>query len=344
MSTNRFVSGLLSVGLAANGLAMIVEPRRWYWTIPGVPETGAFNPQFIRDIGAAFLVSAIGVGWHAIASGPTSRSSTRAPILMAALFLMMHAIVHVSDLLAGREDAHHLSEDALTIFLPALVALGLAFAPRPKRSRRSPRVDTAQKGVLARLTAPALAKFEDDFGYDTTYLRDVVRISPRGFLRFGLFTLFANHREDTPADAWFAAKLVAAMREDCGPCTQLVVTMAERAYGANQEGDAPVSAKTLRAILEGDEDGMSPSASLAYRFANAVLDRDLVRADSLRQEIVHTWGERALVTLSFAIASSRVYPTMKYALGHGRACSRVTVGQDIVAVHASPVFSPSESH
>ena len=32
------------------------------------------------------------------------------------------------------------------------------------------------------------------------------------------------------------------------------------------------------------------------------------------------------LALAFALASSRVYPTVKYALGHGKACTRLTVG------------------
>ena len=38
------------------------------------------------------------------------------------------------------------------------------------------------------------------------------------------------------------------------------------------------------------------------------------------------FGKRGLVSLAFAMTASRLYPTLKYALGHGRACTRVTVG------------------
>ena len=37
-------------------------------------------------------------------------------------------------------------------------------------------------------------------------------------------------------------------------------------------------------------------------------------------------GRRALVSLAFAIYTARMYPTIKYALGHGKACTRVVVG------------------
>jgi hypothetical protein len=32
------------------------------------------------------------------------------------------------------------------------------------------------------------------------------------------------------------------------------------------------------------------------------------------------------VSLAFAITAARIYPTVKYALGHGKACMRVVVG------------------
>jgi hypothetical protein len=47
---------------------------------------------------------------------------------------------------------------------------------------------------------------------------------------------------------------------------------------------------------------------------------------------VKRWGPRALLSLAFAITASRVFPTIKYALGHGKACQRVTVAGEHVAV------------
>jgi hypothetical protein len=96
------------------------------------------------------------------------------------------------------------------------------------------------------------------------------------------------------------------MAEDCGPCTQLVVTMAER------EG---VSPHTLRAILAGDRAALPPD-TLGFRFARAVLERDVAEADRLRSEVVSRWGRKALVTLALTIAASRV------SLGEVRARTR----------------------
>jgi hypothetical protein len=59
------------------------------------------------------------------------------------------------------------------------------------------------------------------------------------------------------------------------------------------------------------------------------------RADPLRDEILRRWGEKALVAISMAITTARIYPTLKYALGYGKACSRI-----VVAGEAAPVVHP----
>ena len=53
--------------------------------------------------------------------------------------------------------------------------------------------------------------------------------------------------------------------------------------------------------------------------------RGMETADPLRDEIVRRWGEKGLLAVSLAITTGRMYPTVKYALGYGKACSRVTV-------------------
>ena len=179
----------------------------------------------------------------------------------------------------------------------------------------------ALRRLVIALTERRLAAFERAFAYDASYLREVVHASPPAFVRFSLFTAFAATREELPADAWFGAKLAATLHEDCGPCTQLVVRMAEQ---------AGVDANVLRALLRRDAASLGDlPAALSFRFAETVMARDTIAADALREVLRTLYGDRGVVALSFAIASSRVYPTVKYALGHGRACERVVVKGEI---------------
>ena len=325
----RAINVLLAVGLAANGLFMLAAPTSWYEVVPGVSATGPFNPHFVRDIGCAFLVAGAGFAWNAI-----DRRRGWPAALAGAVFLSFHALVHLWDLLAGREHAHHFAGDLPLIFFPAVLALWVARPPKEDDARKASRPRASGgRGLVARLVEPKLAAFEREWGYDTSYLRHIARTSGPGFFRFFLFSVFAQHREETPADAWFAAKLAAVIREDCGPCTQLVVRMAEQ---------NAVPAPTLRALMIGDEQAMSADAALAFAFTNAVLDRDVAQTERLQAEVVARWSERSLVTLAFAIAGARVYPTLKYALGYGKACSRVKIGDSDMPVVALSVARPAK--
>lgn len=49
----------LGLGLAANGLFMLISPANWYFAVPGVTTTGPFNQHFLGDIGLIFLLVAV---------------------------------------------------------------------------------------------------------------------------------------------------------------------------------------------------------------------------------------------------------------------------------------------
>lgn len=165
-----------------------------------------------------------------------------------------------------------------------------------------------------------LTAFGDAFDYDTGYMQELVDVDLAAGLAVSRLSAAAAYRADAPAAAWFAAKLVAGMSEDCGPCVQLGVRMAER---------AGVSVSDLRAIISGDVARMSADASLGYRFAKALLASDAL--DDLRAEIVTRWGRKALGAISIGIVTTRTFPALKYALGYGQACQSVEIGGDMIA-------------
>jgi hypothetical protein len=169
------------------------------------------------------------------------------------------------------------------------------------------------RALLDRL---AIRPFERAFDYDASYMREVLAASPVTFLKFSMLSGLVPRRA-APAAALAAAGIAATLREDCGPCTQIGVDIAER---------SGVPEATLKGILAGDVAAMGETAALAWRFAHASIDRDMETADPLRDEIVRRWGDKALVAISLSIVTGRLYPTLKYALGHGKACSKVVVG------------------
>lgn len=182
--------------------------------------------------------------------------------------------------------------------------------------------------MLKWLIKNRLNAFERRFGYDVTYARELLATDTRAFLHYARVAGLSSYRRDVPADVYYAAKLTAVVAEDCGPCSQLVVAMAL--------GDG-VDPRTIAAVVEGNEEEnqenndavLAEPARLGVRFARAVLAHDPA-ADELRETIARRWGPRAVVSLAFAITASRLFPTLKYALGHGKACQRVDVAGELV--------------
>ena len=179
------------------------------------------------------------------------------------------------------------------------------------------------KAVFTRM----IDRFERQWRYDAGYMRHILAGSPASFAKFSVLPFLVD-RKAAPAEALAAAGIVGTLAEDCGPCTQISVDMAA-ASGARPE--------VLRAILAGDEAAMGEDAALAWRFARASLARDMDVTDPLREEVVRRWGDRGLVALSLALMTARMYPTVKYALGYGKACSKVVVAGEDAPVARLPI-------
>lgn len=176
------------------------------------------------------------------------------------------------------------------------------------------------KALLRRMTD----RFGRRYDYDVSYMHALLDTDVKAFLAFSKIQPFSSYRQ-APPEALVATGIVGTMGEDCGPCTQIVVSMAE------EQGVSPA---VIRAVLAGDLEGMGETASLAYRFCKASLARDMEAADPLRDEILARWGDKALVSISLGLAAARVYPTVKYAMGYGKTCSRIVVAGESQKVAA----------
>lgn len=177
--------------------------------------------------------------------------------------------------------------------------------------------------MLTWLMRAAVRRMEKRYDYDAAYLHDLLSAGPRALTAFLGVQKLARYREGAPSEALAAAGLVATLAEDCGSCVQIGVRIAQ------EQGVSPA---VLRGVLTGDAGLMGADAGLAYGFAQASLARDLERADPLRDEVLRRWGPRGLAALALAMASARVYPTVKYAMGHGKTCSQVRVDGEAVRV------------
>ena len=170
-----------------------------------------------------------------------------------------------------------------------------------------------------------IRRFERRYDYDATYMHAILEASIPAFVKFALAQTMSAHREGVSPDALFAARIAAVRFEDCGPCAQLVVNMAL---------EAGVEPAMVRAIVARDVRRLSADASLGLRLADAVLAHE--STDDARANVVARFGEKGLITLAYAIAATRIYPTLKRALGHAHTCERLRVeGEYVIAARAA---------
>jgi hypothetical protein len=116
--------GIFGVANLANGAWMLGAPADWYERLPAaVPDTGPFNAHFVRDVGSAFAV--MGCALLAAAVRPALRVAALAGV---SLFYVLHALVHVTDTVAGRLPASHWAIDAPGVYVPAVLMLVTTWA------------------------------------------------------------------------------------------------------------------------------------------------------------------------------------------------------------------------
>jgi len=113
------IFGLLSL---VNGAWMLLFPLSWYTDLPAaVPNTGPFNPHFVRDLGVVFLIAAFAFGWSAL-----NIDRSRPVHLALAAFFTGHALIHLADIVVGRLPHSHWRIDLPGVFVPALLMIVLA--------------------------------------------------------------------------------------------------------------------------------------------------------------------------------------------------------------------------
>jgi hypothetical protein len=115
----RLIAAILAIPTLLNGSVMFAAGSHWYNTVPGVTDTGPFNPHFVQDIGLAFLVAGLALGARAW------RPRYWPAAVAGAGFLAAHALLHLA-LIAGGH-SHHAAFDFVGIVVPSAIALYSAF-------------------------------------------------------------------------------------------------------------------------------------------------------------------------------------------------------------------------
>ena len=114
-------------------------------------------------------------------------------------------------------------------------------------------------------------------------------------------------------DYW-VAKLAAMQVEDCGDCLQLNVRMA-------LEGGFPKP--LVEAVLSGGRT-LPEMLKDVYDYAKHVAANNIIDFE-LMDRITDRYDKGALLELGLCVATAKVFPTIKRALGYTKSCSLVEI-------------------
>lgn len=154
-----------------------------------------------------------------------------------------------------------------------------------------------------------LREFSSHYDYDTTYLEELLELSPAAHATFAAAMGMAHHRVHLPIDVHFVARISMMQADDCGACTQLSLRMAV---------EAGVARSLLQTLLTTPAD-LPPVLRLVREHAQRIAhgeNGDADTATALRDAL----GGPAFAELCVNIVGCRIYPALKRALGAERAC------------------------
>jgi len=153
-------------------------------------------------------------------------------------------------------------------------------------------------------------QFEKHYDYDCNYMRKLASAAPDAFETFINFLPMGRVGNSIPADILWVVKISAMLTEDCGACVQLNIKMAI---------EAGVDTSLLKDVITRPEH-LKQDYKLAFDFAHAIA-RNTEDQEELINKMNVTYTKQQIAELSLAIASTKIYPTIKRALGEFKSCS-----------------------
>lgn len=145
---------------------------------------------------------------------------------------------------------------------------------------------------------------EKETGSSAQYLSKLHGLSRRVFWRFVVAILCLRTKAPN-VDARAVASVRAILLQDCGPCLEIAVRLAQ-AEGAN--------IAVLRAVLADQPEELPENLRLVYQHAQAVDQHDSTVSELARQ-IEERFGPKVAADVALTLALAPVYPRLKRALG-----------------------------
>jgi len=157
-----------------------------------------------------------------------------------------------------------------------------------------------------------LRDFGAHYDYDTSYLEELLDASAVAFKAFEAAMPMARVRKAAPVDLVMIAKLAAMNAQDCGPCTLLTVKMAR---------EAGLEEAVIRAALKGGT-GLEGNRRDVHDYAVGVALNQELPSDLLPR-LRERLGNEVIAELAVNIIATKLYPTLKRALGHSQSCALI---------------------
>lgn len=294
---DRIAQGLIALAALfalLNGAFMLWDPFGWYQALETVKFTGPPNQHFIRDIGIAFIMSGVMLGYAGIY--PSGRWMAA---LAGSLFLAAHGGLHIYEVLTGICSPDIFWKDAPGVIgapLMVWIALAILFG--------------TQKIVPAGVPKPLFLAAVDRMNPDeSAYMHEVAAAPGHAYEKFSHFMPASIHRHEAPADIFHMARIGATLVEDCGPCALTA------ARGALQD---KVSRNLVNAALAGTPP--EGDCKAAFDFGQAIATQS-AEAFTLGDAIEAKHGRITRLELAMTAAIVRSYPAMKRGLGLTKSCS-----------------------
>lgn len=286
---------LVALFAGLNGGFMLFDPFGWYEAVGTVKATGPANAHFIKDIGLAYLVSALLIGFAA--ANPALRWGSA---LVGTLWLGAHGVLHIYEVLAGICSPDIFWRDAPGVLGPPLLAL-VAVAIQLKRQRVSP--VPLPKHSFVRLMKRIAGEGEP-------YYQDLSDAGGFAIEKFQHGMVLSGHYYHAPKEMIHMARLGSTRAEDCGPCVEIV-----RNFALADRMDPERLQNALIGKPENETD------ALAYAFGEAIASGDVMRAAELGEQVEAQYSRPVRTELTLAAASGRLYPAVKRGLGYASACT-----------------------
>lgn len=151
--------------------------------------------------------------------------------------------------------------------------------------------------------------FEKHYQYDTTYMREMLAASVAMYDKFNNIMPLVSHRELLDVDTYMVAKLATMAFEDCGECLQLNIKMAQ---------EQEVSENIIHGAINGGK-GLSAELKDIHDFALMISNN--TRDERLVKLVESRLNKGQLLELGIAVATTKIFPVLKRALGYAKSCS-----------------------